>query len=116
MTSKILKIILTFTITILLSAPLLAHPAKTVDLKWDEAKSTLDVSIEHPVKNTSKHYISRIVISVNGNIVEDIGYSSQNGSRWINETFKISKVPKGATIEVETTCNVFGKRKNSITL
>lgn len=116
MIRKITKALLTLMIMLLICTPVFAHPAKTIELKWDKTTSVLDVSIVHPVKNTSTHYISRIVISVNGKVVEDIKLKSQSDSNVVHETFEIKDVTKGAKIEVETTCNVFGKRKNSITI
>lgn len=116
MKSKILKALLTLMIMLLICTPVFAHPAEKVELEWDEATSVLHVSIVHPVGNPSTHYISRIVISVNGKVAEDVKLKSQSDPKVLHETYVIKDAPKGAKIEVETTCNVFGKRKNSITI
>lgn len=116
MKSKTLKALLTLMIMVLICTPVFAHPAEKVELEWDQTASALHVSIVHPVGNTSAHYISRIVVSVSGKVIEDVKLKSQSDPKMFKETFVIKDAPKGAKVEVETTCNVYGKRKNSITI
>ena len=87
-----------------------------VELKWNEAVSVLDVSILHPVKNTANHYISKIVVSVDGKAIEEKTLKSQSDSRTEHVQIEIKDMKKGSKIEVEATCNVFGKLKESVVL
>ncbi len=113
---KVSKFFLALMILALACTPLFAHPAEKVDLKWDEAASELHVSVVHPVKNTANHYISRIVVSVDGKVAEERVLTSQSSSKTEEAVFEIKDLKKGSKIEVEVTCNVFGKRKGSIVI
>ena len=100
----------------LLCTPVFAHPAEKVELKWDEATSALEVLIVHPVKNTAKHYISKIVVSVDGKTTEERILKSQTDPKTEQAVFEIKGLKKGSKIEAEATCNVFGKLKGSMTI
>lgn len=113
---KFAKLLLALVILSLACTPLFAHPAEKVELKWDEAASELHVSIVHPVKNTASHYISRIVVSVDGKVAEERALKSQSDSKTEEAVFEIKDLKKGSKIEVEVTCNVFGKRKQSLVI
>lgn len=114
MRKVIVKTLLTFIMLILVCTPVFAHSAKKIELKWDQASSVLDVSILHPVSNPATHYISKIVVTMNGKVIEEKKLTSQSDAKYSHETFIIKDAPKGTKIEVEATCNVFGKRKESI--
>lgn len=116
MMRKFAKLLLTLMSAIIICTPLYAHPAEMVELKWNEAVSVLDVSILHPVKNTANHYISKIVVSVDGKAIEEKTLKFQSDSRTEHVQFEIKDMKKGSKIEVEATCNVFGKLKESVVL
>ncbi|MCK9340504.1 MAG: hypothetical protein GX056_04760 [Synergistaceae bacterium] len=113
---KFVKLLLTLMAVILICTPIYAHPAEKIELKWDEAASVLDVSIVHPVKNTANHYISKIVVSVDGKEIEEKTLKSQSDVKTEHVLFEIKDLKKGSKIEVEATCNVFGKLKESMVL
>lgn len=113
---KIVKSLLTLMIVILICSPVFAHPAEKIELKCDEAASALDVSIVHPVKNTANHYISKIVVSVDGKVIEEKTLKSQTDPKTEQAVFEIKDLKKGSKIEVEATCSVFGKLKGSIVI
>lgn len=116
MRKVIVKAFLTLIFMILVCTQVFAHSAQKIELKWSQTNSVLDVSILHPVKNPVTHYISKIVITVNGKVIEEKKLTSQSDAKYSHETFVIKDAPKGTIIEVETTCNVFGKHKESIIL
>lgn len=113
---KALISLLVLAAVILACTPVFAHPAEKMELKWDETASALDVSIVHPVKNTVKHYISKIVVSVGGKVMEERVLKSQTDPKTEQAVFEIKDLKKGSKIEVEATCNVFGKLKGSIVI
>ncbi len=113
---KFAKTLFGFIVVLLVCTPLYAHPAKKIELKWDEGTSVLDVSILHPVKNTANHYINKIVVSVDGKVIEERILKSQSDPKTEHVLFEIKDLKKGSKIEVEATCSVFGKRKESIVI
>ena len=116
MMRKFAKLLLTLMSAIIICTPLYAHPAEMVELKWNEAVSVLDVSILHPVKNTANHYISKIVVSVDGKVIEEMSLKSQSDPGTEHAQFEIKDVKSGSKIEVEATCNVTGKLKETMVL
>jgi len=116
MRKVIVKALLTFLLIILACTPVFAHSAKKIELKWDQTNSVLDVSILHPVSNPATHYISKIVLTMNGKVIEEKKLTSQSDAKYSHDTFIIKDAQKGTKIEVEATCNVFGKSKESIIL
>ena len=105
-----------FMAVIMICTPLYAHPAEKIELKWDESASVLDVSVLHPVKNTTKHYISKIVVSVDGKVRGEMSLRSQSDPGTEHAQFEIKDVKSGSKIEVEATCNVTGKLKETMVL
>ena len=114
--AKFARFFLALMILALACTPMFAHPAQKVELKWDEAASLLHVSIVHPVKNTANHYISKIVVSVDGKVAEERALKSQSDSKTEQAVFEMKGLKKGARIEVEVTCNVFGKLKENMVI
>lgn len=113
---KLAKFFLALMILALACPPLFAHPAEKIELKWDKNASVLDVTIVHPVKNTANHYINKIVVSVDGKVTEERALKSQSDSKTEHALFEIKDLKKGSKIEVEVTCNVFGKLKESLVI
>ncbi|MPN52728.1 hypothetical protein SDC9_200390 [bioreactor metagenome] len=68
------------------------------------------------MKNTANHYISKIVVSVDGKEIEEKTLKSQSDVKTEHVLFEIKDLKKGSKIEVEATCNVFGKLKESMVL
>ena len=113
---KFAKFFLALMILTIACTPLFAHPAEKIELKWDENASVLDVSILHPVKSTANHYISKIVVSVNGKVTEERILKSQSDPKTEHAFFEIKDLKRGSKIEVEATCNVFGKLKENLVI
>ncbi len=102
---------------ILICTPIYAHPAEKIELKWDEAASVLDVSIVRPVKNTANHYMARSWYLSMEKEIEEKDPKIYKATPRQNISYLRSKdLKKGSKIEVEATCNVFGKLKDSMVL
>jgi hypothetical protein len=92
----------------------LAHPPQQVQLSF-AAPGTLTVKVVHPVNDPAKHYISKIVVTVNGKVTADRTYTGQGSPDGMSETFSLGSVPKGATIRAEATCSIMGSAVGQIT-
>jgi hypothetical protein len=93
----------------------LAHPPQQVQLSF-VAPGTLTVKVVHPVNDPAKHYISKIVVTVNGKVTADRTYSGQGSPDGMSETFSLGSVPRGATIRAEATCSIVGSAAGQITV
>jgi desulfoferrodoxin (superoxide reductase-like protein) len=103
-----------FVLLILASIPVFAHAPKTITLEFDLNASSLKVEIQHPVKNPANHYIKRIRIYLNGEMIQEKSYSSQETGEGQSETFVLKGVKAGDEILVKATCNKFGGKRSKI--
>jgi hypothetical protein len=102
----------------LMSIPMLGQQASAHSpglMLLDYEEDTLDVIILHFTLTPRAHRVFRILISINGELVEEEGYGKQPGF-WINiYKFTISAEP-GDKITVEAYCSFFGQKTESITV
>jgi hypothetical protein len=80
-----------------------AHPPSNVVLDFNSSTNTLTVTITHVVDDNTTHYISSVVISVNGSVDQTLGYSSQPDLAFFIYEYTVI-TNDGSTIKVETTC------------
>lgn len=92
----------------------MAHPPKKVVLNTDLKNKTLKINIAHPVKDTETHFIEKVIITINGQVLEEKTYTKQStaGNEMIVMT--IDEMKQGDKIEVECKCNKMGSSKESI--
>ncbi len=91
-----------------------AHAPKDVVLTYDNQAQNLQVKITHETPWTS-HYLKKVIVKKNGNIVETYLYESQPDPKEFTYTYKVEAVP-GDVIEVTATCSIFGSKTVSLTL
>lgn len=98
---------------LLFSASALAHPPRSLDLSYDGARGILQVKISHRVGNPSRHYVERITVTKNDTTVVEKNYQEQESRS--GETYEYRLEAKnGDLVEVEATCNRFGKLSESL--
>jgi desulfoferrodoxin (superoxide reductase-like protein) len=85
--------------------PALANPP--ADISINISGSTLEVFVQHPSQNTSKHFIKTIKVSLNKKVVIDQGFSGQDkdGQR---ASFSLPGLKKGDKIKVWAECSIYG--------
>lgn len=88
------------------------HPASGFDISFDAKKSLLTVVMTHDlsgsmVKDTTKHFIKTVNITVNG--VNTIVQNLQDQEKATGETvvYKL-RLKKGDKVNVMGICNIFG--------
>ncbi len=108
-----MRLFVALLIALLFNGLLSGHPAEAIKISFDSTATILTVNVIHPVKNIENHYISSIVIDINGK--EKI---KQNFNWQFNETeqlatYRIFDLKKGDKINITTQCNRIGKKKES---
>lgn len=88
-----------------------AHAPKSIKVNFNRDIHELKVTIRHPVKNVSRHYVKRIRILVNGQKVVDTRYKKQTSPEIQSAQFKLKGIKTGDTILIKATCNRFGGKK-----
>ncbi|MBS3812422.1 CHRD domain-containing protein [Candidatus Bipolaricaulota bacterium] len=104
---------ITFLLLAFLSTSVLAHPPSSLGVEYNGEDRLLSVEIQHRVGNTSRHYIERVTVSVNGERVLEESYDEQ--ATRSGETLEYN-VPAqtGDSIEVVAECNRFGDMSQTI--
>ncbi|MFA5267639.1 MAG: hypothetical protein WC379_06675 [Methanoregula sp.] len=63
----------------------------------------LSVTVTHPVDDPKTHYIQRVHVKLNGNVISDPDYKSQPGKNSFTYTYDVAANP-GDTVWVIATC------------
>ena len=100
--------------TLLLPSVAAAHGPSEVTLSYDGEAETLSTTIVHSVGNPEAHYISEVVIAING-AEEAHAYTSQPHPSTFTYTYSLKANP-GDVVEVTVRCNRFGSGNASLTI
>lgn len=111
--SSMPKIIL-FLSLVCMAINVMAHPPKKIVLNADPKSKTLKINIAHPVKDSESHFIEKVIVTLNGQVLEEKTFTKQStaGNEMIVMT--IDEMKPGDKIEVECVCNKSGKKKESV--
>ncbi|HDQ44356.1 MAG TPA: hypothetical protein ENN17_02490 [bacterium] len=94
----------------------ISHPPSKIILDFNPETHILKVAIAHSVQDTVKHFIDGLTVSLNGKVILSQKFLTQLDSKGQETLFLIHDVKSGDKIEATASCNVFGKKKESITL
>ena len=98
-------IILVFAVT-----PALAHPPESIDLSIDSA-SVLTVSVKHPAKKATEHYISKITVELNGNHIIGQNFRHQTDLDGQDVYYVVIDAGPGDKLSVTGECSIYGNLK-----
>jgi hypothetical protein len=90
-----------------------AHTPSSVMLTYDLPSQTLQVTITH-TRFSDSHYINKLEIKKNGNLVSLKEYKSQPAETF-TYPFKVTAVA-GDILEVKTSCSKFGSKSEKLTV
>jgi len=100
-------------------AALFANPPKKNELAFDRQQLSLKVRAIHPVSNVKNHHVKKITVLLKGKEIATQEFEQQQNNEFQEWEFKFAldvSLPKGAELTVVSYCNVFGKKKTTITL
>lgn len=110
------EILFTMIAGLFMSLSVMAHGPKKVNLTFDKATKTLKAEITHKVKDVKKHYISDIIIYINGDEVKTSAYDKQSDKLEEVLEFILDDVQTGDEIKLKAKCNKFGSKSSEITV
>jgi hypothetical protein len=90
-----------------------ANAPKEVKLTYDVASKTLQATITH-TPHSESHYIQKVEIKKNGEVVTLQEYTSQPGDTF-TYSYKVEAVA-GDVIELKASCSRFGSRTAKLTV
>ena len=113
------KLIWAIAFLLLGGATLFANPPKKNELTFDRQQFSLKVRTIHPVSNVKNHHVKKIIVLLNGQEIVRKEFAQQQNNEFQEWEFKFGpdvSLPKGAELKVISYCNIFGKKKTTITL
>jgi hypothetical protein len=87
----------------LLSMPVMAHAPTDMTISFDPDTAKIYVTITHPVDDPATHYLSRVKVKLNGNVISDPDYKSQPTKDTFTLTYDVN-AQSGDEIWVTATC------------
>jgi desulfoferrodoxin (superoxide reductase-like protein) len=90
-----------------------ANAPKEVKLAYDVASKTLQATITH-TPHSDSHYVQKVEIKKNGEIVTLQEYTSQSGDTF-TYSYKV-KAAAGDILEVKASCSRFGSKTAKLTV
>jgi hypothetical protein len=107
-------ILILFLTVMVFSGTAFSHPPKNIAMSLNG--EVLSVNVSHSVDNPDKHYIYRIIIYRDNQIVVSRDYKSQPGVDGLSDTFDIGISQQGSVIKAEAFCVIMGNASGSITV
>lgn len=93
---------------------LFAHPPKKVNLKYDKEKGILSVDAVHHVKDVNDHYVITLAVTVNGEAIETLEYTSQTSPQSQDKEIQLPDLKPGDEVSVKATCNKWGSKTGTL--
>lgn len=90
-----------------------AHPPKDVILHYDVSSRTLAIKVLHTSSDPNRHYIDRIKIAVNGNVIIEKTPNRQNNTELKLEVL-IPHAKTGDRVQATAFCNRGGELTKEI--
>ena len=95
----------------LLSSTGFAHPPDSIKAVYDKESGELSITIVHPTKDTDEHFISEILIKINGETRLTHKNLFQESNESQKALYRFTDIRTGDKIEITASCNVFGKKR-----
>jgi hypothetical protein len=100
-----------FALTVICGAAL-ATPPDSISLKFDPETHVLTSTIHHPVRsNPSDHFISKVVIDVNGAVMVTQTFKSQTDAKVQEVSYVLVDVKAGDKVGLTAVCSLYGQVK-----
>ena len=87
----------------LIAVPAAAHSPAGMDISFDPNTAKISVTITHQVDDPATHYLSRVKVKLNGNVISDPDYKSQPAKDTFTLTYDVNAAA-GDEVWVTTTC------------
>jgi glucose/arabinose dehydrogenase len=92
-----------------------AHAPADVSLIYDQENQTLNVSITHTVSNPSTHYVAKVEISKNDQVVLGNNYTTQPTASKFTYSYPLDALA-GDVLKAKVTCSIAGSRTGEVTV
>jgi hypothetical protein len=94
--------------------PVRGHPPAKIDMHFDLTAKVLSVSASHAVSDSTRHYVDRVVVKLNGDEIIEQEFRSQSDNHVQIVEYMIIDAKVGDEIEVTAGCNISGRIKRTL--
>ena len=103
-------------VSLLIAAPVLAHPPKDITASYDSASQVLTVSVLHGTMNGAMHHIKQVTLTSNGNVFLSQTFSDQydNGRQVVMAV--VPKLKGPFSFKAKADCNLWGSLEKNLTV
>ncbi|MCM8797760.1 MAG: hypothetical protein NC923_07845 [Candidatus Omnitrophica bacterium] len=91
-----------------------AHPPTDISITYDVKNKTLEAVIAHPVSNPQAHFINKVNILLNGQVIIEHRISRQDNNTKQTVIYVIPDAGDGSVLTVEAYCSISGKLKKEV--
>ena len=91
-----------------------AHPPLAINIKYDPETKQVTANIAHEVSNPKRHYINKVVVKINGVVVELKRLFFQTNAKEQIIMIAIPTARPGDVIVIEAYCNKGGRLAQEI--
>jgi hypothetical protein len=91
----------------LIGIQVFGHPPQNMELDYDAETKILDVTITHSVSNPNDHYIYKVEIKKNDELIQTENYDNQPSSTTFTYSYSVDAVG-GNVLKVTAFCSIFG--------
>jgi hypothetical protein len=99
----------------LLAMPVAAHAPTAMNISFDPVTAKIYVTITHPVDDPATHYLSRVQVKLNGNVISDPDYKGQPAKDTFTLTYDVN-AHSGDEVRVTATCVRGGSLEKTYTV
>jgi len=94
---------------------IMAHPPKSLTAEYDITTQKLIVRIDHGSFSSTMHYINKVEVKKNAQVVINLTYKNQPDKSPFEYTYEIP-ANVGDVLEIKASCNMYGSKTISITV
>jgi len=98
-----IAILILAAVAFLLVMPAAAHSPSDMTISYDPNTAKIYVTVNHQVADPATHYLSRVKVKLNGNVISDPDYKSQPTKDTFTLTYDVNAA-SGDEIWVTATC------------
>ncbi|MFC1752234.1 hypothetical protein ACFL96_02435 [Thermoproteota archaeon] len=113
---KTITVVVAFVIILFTVNLAYSHPPAQIKMAFNIEQCSLVIGIAHSVEVPKEHFIAKVVVKLNGDVVVIQKILKQDNQNGQSLAYKIPSAELGDTIEVEAYCNKSGMLDSKLRL
>ena len=107
-------VLISVILSVVWAVPAPGHPPGEIEMQFDLATKVLFISAYHAVSDSTRHYVDRIVVKLNGDEIIEQTFRSQNDNQIQIVEYTIIDAQAGDEIEATVGCNISSRLRRTL--